>query len=203
MFLKVCNQIGKIHKCCRSIQGYSYIDQSLHHRVWNLNHQGCKDRSLECNFMNHFLSFWVAVKKLTWARFTRTFLLFGLSKFIISANSGPAQGTNVITFSVAFWPRRPFSQQFFWITWLKVIKRHRFSSNIANFTKPFVKWFNAFGASLAASRPFAPFSPLARPLSLGRGCKKPKENKRKNFAIQHTETYWFVFYIMELTVWKI
>ena len=54
MFLKVCNQIGKIHKYCQSNHLYSYIDQILRHRVWNLNHQGCKDRSLESNFTNTF-----------------------------------------------------------------------------------------------------------------------------------------------------
>ena len=54
MFLKVYNQIGKIHKCYLSSLLYSYRAQSLRHRVWNLNRQGYKDRSLESNFMNQF-----------------------------------------------------------------------------------------------------------------------------------------------------
>ena len=60
MFLKVYNQIGKIHKCYLSSLLYSYIDQSLRHRVWNLNHQGYKDRSLESNFMNQFFQAFIA-----------------------------------------------------------------------------------------------------------------------------------------------
>ena len=121
-------------------------------------------------------------------------LFFNLSQVIISTNSGPPQGTIHIPFSIAFWPRWPFSQQFFWITY--VIKRHRFSSSIINFTRPFIKLFNVFGAS----SPFALFSLHAGPLLLGlrglirkdRGCKEPKENRRKitNFTSQHTETYW-------------